>query len=221
MRPLTTGAGSVTDRVDSRKQVAARDLSQFTGTMDDATGLIQNGRAVADLSDKELVQLAPHHLDAFAEIVRRHQDFVYGAAMRIVRNPTIAEDVAQDTFVRAFRAIDGFRGDAAVRSWLYTISTNLAKNVVTRRREYPSESMPETPSTSRPEREVVTGEMSEQLQRAIAELPPDLRGPLVMREYENKSYEEIAELTGLRLNTVRTRIHRAKKALGKAMEDWR
>ncbi len=76
-----------------------------------------------DRSDFQLVRAASEDLGAFGELVRRHQDFVFGAAMRVVRNPVVAEEVAQETFIRAFRASADFRGEAQVRSWLYRIAT--------------------------------------------------------------------------------------------------
>lgn len=172
------------------------------------------------LTDLELVAAVETDLEAFGELIRRHQDFVYGAAMRIVRNPVLAQDVAQDAFVRAYKALPDFRGQAAVRSWLYRIATNLALNAVQRRKEYPSESLPESVTDSGPEREAMRDEMAAHLRSAIDELPADLKQPLVMREYGGLSYQEISDELGLPLNTVRTRILRARRALRGPMEDW-
>ncbi len=169
----------------------------------------------------ELVAAVESDLEAFGELIRRHQDFVYGAALRVVRNPVLAQDVAQDAFIRAYRALPDFRGQAAVRSWLYRIATNLALNAVQRRREYPAESLPEGEVAGGPEREAVRGDMADHLRAAIEELPEDLRHPLVLREYGYHSYQEIADELDLPLNTVRTRILRARRALRAAMEEWR
>jgi RNA polymerase sigma-70 factor (ECF subfamily) len=175
------------------------------------------------MEDSDLVAAALDDLDAFGELVRRHQDFVFGAAMRVVRNPVLAEDLAQETFVRAYRALPDFRGDAQVRSWLYRIASNLALNAVTRRREYPSETMPERPAPMghQPGRETELAALREALWSAIDQLPDDLREPLVMRERDHLSYQEIADQTGLPLNTVRTRILRGRRALRGKLEDWR
>ncbi len=174
------------------------------------------------LSDLELARAASDDLDAFAELIRRHQDFVFGAVLRVVKDRTQAEDLAQEAFLRAYRALDGFRGDAAVRSWLYRIATNLATNAVTRRREYPSDTMPDQPARGHgPVRELEAAELRAHLRQAIAELPEELRVPLVLREYDELSYQEIADTTGLPLNTVRTRILRARRALRDKMEAWR
>ena len=173
------------------------------------------------MTDIELVAAVESDLEAFGELIRRHQDFVYGAALRVVRNPVLAQDVAQDAFIRAYRALPDFRGQAAVRSWLYRIATNLALNAVQRRREYPAESLPEAEVTGGPEREAVRGDMAEHLRAAIEELPEELKQPLVLREYGYHSYQEIADELELPLNTVRTRILRARRALRAAMEEWR
>jgi len=180
-----------------------------------------SGKSWEDSTDLELVRAAAENLDAFGELIRRHQDFVYGAAMRVVRNPSIAEDLAQDTFLRAFRALDGFRGDAQVRSWLYRIATNLAKNAVTRRREFPTEEGLDQPVFGHPTARLEAHSMSVDLRAAIDRLPDKLREPLVLREYDELSYEEIAERTATPLNTIRTRILRARRALRTEMEDWR
>lgn len=165
---------------------------------------------------------AAGELEAFGELVRRHQDFVYGAVLRVVKNPTLAEDISQDCFLRAYRALPDFRGDSQVRSWLYRIATNLALNAVTRRREYPTETMPELLATSEagPERRAEKSELAEALHNAIQTLPDDLQRPLVLREVQHMSYEDIAGVLDLPLNTVRTRIFRARRALQTHMRDW-
>jgi RNA polymerase sigma-70 factor (ECF subfamily) len=175
----------------------------------------------AALTDKELVHASLVDLDAFGELIRRHQDFVYGVALRIVRNPVIAQDIAQEAFVRAHRGLPNFRGQAQVRSWLYRIATNLALNVVQRRREYPTETLPERAATYDPAADAVNQVLREDLEDAIVGLPEKLRGPLVLREFEGLSYQEIADTLQLPINTVRTRILRARRTLRDRMEAWR
>jgi len=178
---------------------------------------------VQNLDDYELVTaVQAGDLEAFGELVRRHQDFVYGAVLRVVRNPTVAEDISQDCFLRAYRALPDFRGDSQVRSWLYRIAHNLAVNAVTRRREYATETMPETVAASGagPEHSAEVSEMAAAMGDAIEALPEDLKAPLVLRELEHKSYEEIATELQLPLNTVRTRIFRARRALQSQMREW-
>ncbi len=173
--------------------------------------------------DHELAAAAAAgELEAFGELVRRHQDFVYGAVLRVVRNPALAEDISQDCFLRAYRALPDFRGDSKVRSWLYRIAHNLALNAVTRTREYATETIPELSSIiGSPERSAEMAELRAAMEQAIEELPQDLREPLVLRELDHMSYDDIAQRLDLPLNTVRTRIFRARRALQAGMEEWR
>lgn len=141
--------------------------------------------------------------------------------MRVVRNSAIAEEIAQETFIRAFRGLADFRGDSQVRSWLYRIATNLSLNAVTRRREYPSDSMPELLAPDSPARQAISAELRQHIAEAIESLPDNLRRPLVLREIEHRTYEEIATELDIPLNTVRTRILRARHALRDKLEAWR
>jgi len=173
-------------------------------------------------TDPELVAAAQGgDLQAFEELVRRHQSFVFGAAMRVTQNRSLAEDVAQEAFFRAWRKLDSFRGDAQVRSWLYRIATNIALNAVTRSRESPSSEPDRTPDAATPERAMVETATRHALAALVADLPEDLRRPYVLREFEERSYEEISQVLGIPLNTTRTRIHRARKAVAHGMEAWR
>lgn len=173
------------------------------------------------LTDAELVAACSGEVGAFGEVVRRHQDFVYGAALRVVRNPTIAEDLAQEAFVRAYRGLPEFRYESQLRSWLYRIVTNLALNAVTRKKEFAHDDVPEHTTAPSAERRAEGALLAGEMQKAIVDLPEDLRRCLVLREYEGMTYQEIADETGLPLNTVRTRILRARRSLRSAMEAWR
>lgn len=160
-------------------------------------------------------------LDAFADLVRRHQGFVFGAVNRVVKDVTWSEDITQEVFIRAYRGIRDFRGESAVRSWLYRIATNLALNAVTRQREQAIGNLPDTPTLLGPAQLVEASAMAEAMQKAIAELPPEWQEPLLLRQREDCSYEEIAERLGIPLNTVRTRIFRARQALQTQLKEWR
>lgn len=172
-------------------------------------------------SDLELIRASGAEIEAFAELVRRHQDFVFGAALRIVKSRALAEEVAQEAFIRAYRGASAFRGDAQVRSWLYRITSNLALNTVTRQKEFPTDEIPEEIYATGPDHDAEMSELREAMLAAIDELPPKLREPLVLREMDGLSYEEIAARTDTPLNTVRTRILRARRALADKMEEWR
>jgi RNA polymerase sigma-70 factor (ECF subfamily) len=133
----------------------------------------------------------------------------------------MAEDIAQDTFIRAFRGLGTFRGDSEVRSWLYRIATNLSLNAVTRRREYPADTLPELLSPDTPGLQAEASELRKHLMKAIEALPETLRRAVVLRELEHRSYEEIAADLDIPLNTVRTRILRGRQALRGELEQWR
>lgn len=171
-------------------------------------------------SDAELVEAALEHPDAFGELVRRHQAFVFGAALRVTRDGTLAEEVAQETFFRAYRSLASFRGEAKLRTWLYRIATNLSIDLVARQRERPVEHVPEQPSHRTPARVVEVTVQSEELREALGQLPDLLREPLMLREFELLSYEDISRQLEIPLNTVRTRIFRAKAQLRDLMKEW-
>jgi len=172
-------------------------------------------------SDADLLRRSAVDPEAFGELVKRHQAFVFGAAFRVTKNRTQAEDVAQDAFLRAFKTSDDYRADGPVRAWLYRIAHNLALNLVTRSREIPTAERAELPTDRTPEWHLLRAANIEAVRHAIAQLPDPLRIPLIEREYHDRSYEEISEELGVPLNTVRTRIHRARKALESMLEDGR
>lgn len=177
---------------------------------------------IDERSDDELVAAARNgSVAAFEVLVRRHQAFVTATAMRVVRNRTTAEDLAQEALFRAWRRLGDFRGDAQFRSWVYRIVTNLALNHVERSRELPHDELPENMRPSTTEGQVMEQAIEDQWSREIAELPEELRAPYVMRERQGLAYEDIATELGIPLNTVRTRIHRARKRVGESMKDWR
>lgn len=171
-------------------------------------------------TDSELVEAALEQPDAFGELVRRHQAFVFGAALRVTRDASLAEEVAQETFFRAYRALPQFRGEAKIRTWMYRIATNLAIDLVGRRRDVPVADVPDTPTSQTTSQIVELTVQSAELREALTNLAESLREPLVLREYHGLTYEEIASKLNVPLNTVRTRIFRGKAALREAMADW-
>ena len=132
----------------------------------------------------------------------------------------MAEEVAQETFFRAYRSLEKFRGEAKLRTWLYRIATNLAIDLVARRRERPVEEVPDQISHRTPATDVEIAMQSADLREALGQLPETLREPLMLREYELLSYDNIADRLDIPLNTVRTRIFRAKAQLRDLMKEW-
>lgn len=164
------------------------------------------------LSDAEL--LASNEPDAFAELIGRHQTIVFGAAFRVLRDPVAAEDIAQEALLRAFRSRSTFDGSGSARGWLYTIAKNLALNAVTRTRETPSATLPDQEGGTRPDEAVLRQVEITDVREAIAALPEHMREPLILHEFKGVPYADIAEQLDVPVNTVRTRIFRAKRALG-------
>jgi RNA polymerase sigma-70 factor (ECF subfamily) len=172
-------------------------------------------------TDADLVSRAQAgRLDAFEELVRRHRLGTYRVALRMLGNETDAEDAAQDAFVQAWRNLAGFRADAAFSTWMYRIVTNRCLNMLrARRRTEPLPEDREAPA-SRPDRIAEGRWQVEDLARAIARLTPEQRAPLVLRELEGCSYEEIADALDLSMSAVKSRLHRARLELVAAMRSW-
>jgi RNA polymerase sigma-70 factor (ECF subfamily) len=181
----------------------------------------------AEESDLSLVQRAQRgESGAFDALVRRYQHKVVKLVMRYVRNPTEAEDIAQDAFIKAYRALSRFRGDSAFYTWLYRIAINTAKNSLAARARNPvqldsngsgDEDRPSLEErmidTATPEALALTEEIRATVSAAIDRLPEDLRTAIMLRELEGLSYEEIAKTMDCPVGTVRSRIFRAREAV--------
>jgi len=144
---------------------------------------------------------------------------------RFVHNHQEAEDVVQEAFIKAYRAIGKFRGESQFYTWLYRIAVNTAKNyLVSRNRKPPASDLDaeeaETMSVgarltdiATPERNLLADEIAGTVRRVIEELPEDLRTALTLREFEGLSYDDIANAMGCPVGTVRSRIFRAREAI--------
>jgi RNA polymerase sigma-70 factor (ECF subfamily) len=172
---------------------------------------------------------------AFNQLVRQYERRVFGLLLRLIGRRDEAEDLAQEVFVQVFKAIGSFRGEAKLSTWIFRIAINISKNrtkYLARRRvdsqDHFDETTEEGPlehSNNRPlsaidrPDELVSGMQLEAIvERAIAQLDPEFREVLILRDIEDLSYEEIAEITGLADGTVKSRIHRARSQLKQAVE---
>jgi RNA polymerase sigma-70 factor (ECF subfamily) len=187
----------------------------------------------ADVSDLSLVRRVQRgDKGAFDVLVLKYQHKVVKLVMRYVRNPAEAEDVAQEAFIKAYRALPQFRGDSAFYTWLYRIAINTAKNaVVSRDRspvdfdldlQNPDESYDmqgRLKDSETPEGLVLTDEIRGTVNSAIDALPEDLRTAIVLRELEGLSYEEIAATMECPVGTVRSRIFRAREAIDRRLRE--
>lgn len=154
------------------------------------------------------------NIDAWGEIVRRYQDATYGIALGILKNPTDAEDITQDAFIRAYQKLDLYDMSKKFSTWLFTITANLAKNRLRRERFLTplKDTFPlfggEDPADA-----AKRDERRSHVQEALASLDEKYRTPLVLRFYGELNYRDIAEALGVPKGTVKTRIHRGKQAL--------
>ena len=153
-----------------------------------------------------------------------HSEAVYRLALGVVRDPALAEDVAQDTMVKAWMALSTFRGEGSLRGWILRIAHNTAISTLRTRRAIVIDpfDMPEEPQ--QPERTVerkVEGAQAIAAFEEALDLLDDLsRSIVVLRELEGLSYEEISDLLKVPLPTVKTRLLRARRRLGTALEEW-
>lgn len=166
---------------------------------------------------------------AFDLLVLKYQSRIMALVVRFVQDSHEAQDVTQEAFVKAYRALGNFRGDSAFYTWLYRIAVNTAKNyLVSRNRRPPSFDVDADDaefydgdhglkSLESPERMLLRDEIEQTVRDSIGKLPEDLRVALTLREYEGMSYEDIANVMQCPVGTVRSRIFRAREAVDKAL----
>jgi RNA polymerase sigma-70 factor, ECF subfamily len=184
-----------------------------------------------DDSDQELVRrVQAGDQSAFNLLVLKYQHRVLKLIGRFVHDAAEAEDVAQEAFLKAYRALASFRGDSAFYTWLYRIAINTAKNALVSQRRRPVDfdldlqdpdqfdRQAKLKEADTPEGVLLTEEIREVVERAMEQLPEDLRTAIVLRELEGLSYEEIAEAMDCPVGTVRSRIFRAREAIDRKLK---
>jgi RNA polymerase sigma-70 factor (ECF subfamily) len=181
------------------------------------------------MSDEELVARSREgDLDSFNQLVLRWERPIYALAYRVIGREEDARDVAQETFLRAFRALGGFKGQAKFSSWLYRITLNLCRDWIRRERRTPVAQAPEgvdlielasesTPSESIEEL-VSRREMSRAVARAMAALPDEQRTAIILKEYHGLTFQEIADLLDCPLSTVKTRLYQGLSVLRRQLQ---
>jgi RNA polymerase sigma-70 factor (ECF subfamily) len=181
-------------------------------------------------TDEELVALAQAgDLDCFNQLVARWERPIYALAYRTLGREEDARDVVQEAFLRAFRGLRGFRGQAKFSSWLYRITLNLCRDWVRRERRAPVVQLPEgvdpiemaderaAPSES-VEDLVARKQMSEAVGRAMAELPEEQRVAILLKEFHGLTFQEIADQLDCPLSTVKTRLYQGLSVLRRRLE---
>ena len=166
---------------------------------------------------------------AFDVLVLRYQGKVLKLVMRYVRDAMEAEDVAQEAFIKAYRALPGFRGDSAFYTWLYRIVINTAKNTLVSAKRRPLDYSLDAADSEQsgllsrltdgetPEQLLLSDEIRRTVEAVMSELPDELRTAIVLRELDGLSYEEIASAMDCPVGTVRSRIFRAREAIDKTL----
>ncbi len=191
-----------------------------------------------NLPDADLVALAQQGREsAYQELVRRYERPVFSLIFRMVRDREVAEDLAQDSFIKVLNNIDRYRPEFKLSSWLFKIANNVAIDFL-RKRQLDTVSIDGSPHAgsaseieatsfdvvSRQEsalEEMEAKELGSSIERAIAQLRPEYRSCIMLRHVEGRSYEEIAATLDLPLGTVKTYIHRARHQLREALDHVR
>jgi RNA polymerase sigma-70 factor (ECF subfamily) len=184
-----------------------------------------------NLLDEQLVERVQRgDKNAFNLLVKKYQHKVVNLVARYVNNPGDVPDVAQEAFIKAYRALPTFRGESAFYTWLYRIAVNTAKNYLTSQGRRPPSSDVDADEAefygggealqevATPENLALTDEIKRTVFAAIEALPEDLRTAITLRELEGLSYEEIAEIMDCPVGTVRSRIFRAREAIDKKLQ---
>jgi RNA polymerase sigma-70 factor, ECF subfamily len=180
-----------------------------------------------DVTDHQLVdRVFTGDKKAFDLLVLKYQHRVLSLIGRFIRDPHEVEDVCQEAFIKAYRALSNFRGESAFYTWLYRIAINTAKNhMVAKGRRPPATDMDideveflesqtlALTDIESPERQLARDQLKQVIDKAIEELPEDLRTAFTLREFGGLSYEEITEIMGCPVGTVRSRIFRAREAI--------
>jgi RNA polymerase sigma-70 factor (ECF subfamily) len=195
-------------------------LSRENNPLDDPRRL---RAALRDVRDEDLIVMVQQgQKRAFDEIVHRYKGRLYSFIMRMVKEPTLAEELTQETLIRIYIHADKYREIARFSTWVFTIATNLVRNKMRQRSRRPStislnpapddDEVPVDPADARADtsERVQREELGRLIAEATEKIPERYRIPFLLREVEQLSYEEIQQVTGLKLGTVRSRINRAR-----------
>jgi len=193
-----------------------------------------NGKKLTQREIEMLVERARQgDRSAFGQLVDEYKDKIYNYVARMLNDPYEAEDVTQEAFLRAYRSLPRFRGASSFHTWLYRIASNLAIDVVRKRkRQEPTFSLDEPlesddgeyerelpDETGGPEDRTSTRETRVAVRRAIMDLPEKLRDVMILYELQGETYEDIADILGVPLGTVKSRLFNARNRLKEALED--
>ena len=190
-----------------------------------------NGRAPRG-SDFTVAEQAPNRIEEssatadFEQIVEEHSGFVYNVAFRMMGNPQDAEDVAQEAFISAYRAFERFRGESKVTTWLYRITVNAALMRLRKEKkartltQYGFDDVIVHDWSDAPYRAASDSELGDRLREGIGMLPDDMKAAVVLRDMEELSNAEAAEVIGISVSALKSRLHRGRVLLRKHLDEY-
>ena len=229
---VSTGAPAPDDLMPAPGNLApavAADNTAAAAAAAAAASRAQTQRVASEQArDRALVETAlGGELDAFNRLVELHQDYLFGVAVRVVGDREAAADAVQEAFLSAYRNLSRFRGDS-FRSWLTRIALNAATDVLRGRKRRPADPYPEweddswqppTDESDGPEQTAIARSRSRIIAAALGQITEDQRAAIVLYDVEGYDYHEIADMTGVSLGTVKSRIHRGRLALRDLLSD--
>lgn len=173
-----------------------------------------------DGSDEALVgQTKAGEVEAFSELVRRHQTAVYNLCFRFMRDPALAEDMAQEAFIKAFRLLRGFRGDSSFSTWLYRVACSVCLTELGRRKKRFGIALPLSGAAVEAATPPVSvSDMPEAIRRCVTKLPARYAQAVTLYYLQELSYEEVAAVMQVSLGTLKTWLHRARHQLREIVE---
>lgn len=207
------------------------ELMRFNSVHSIISNSLVNEHNNSEQLDQDLVRRVQRgDKSAFDLLVIKYQHRIVHLVNRYVKDPSEAQDVAQDSFIKAYRALADFRGDSAFYTWLYRIAINTAKNyLLARNRRFIDyeleiddaehvENALQLRNLDTPENLLMNEQIMKVIQTAIEKLPEEMRIAITLREFEGMSYEEIAEAMDCPIGTVRSRIFRAREAIDEKLQ---
>ncbi|MDQ0878529.1 RNA polymerase sigma factor (sigma-70 family) [Paenibacillus sp. V4I3] len=176
------------------------------------------------MTDEQLIdRVRQGHSDAYRVLVERHKSYIYTLVYRMAPHKETAEDLTQEVFVKLFRSLAHFRGDAKFTTWLYRMTTNLVTDFRRSQKRKPYEALLDkmkgwfTDAREQPEEMAMLKDEQERMQALLSELPDKYRLIMYLFHYKQLSYQEMSEVTGLPMKTLETRLYRGKAML---KEKW-
>lgn len=177
------------------------------------------GARLSDSTDAELVKQAKKgDSDAFAELVRRHEQMVFNLSFRFARDGSLAEDMAQEAFLKAFRLLKGFRGDCSFSTWMYRVTTSVCLTELNRRKKRGEVQLQAHHAGSFENSRIEAGDIAEIVRRCVTHLPERYATIVTLYYLEEMPYEEIAAIVEIPMGTLKTWMFRARKELRKIVE---